>query len=103
MIDEVTRTSIPAGDRLGASMEHERGMATRCYDQFRGVVEERPGSSLTTAFVAGFGIGAVIGWLLAEPQPARSRWYDQTAETAERVGRRVMEAVQGVLPASLKS
>ena len=100
---EGTRTSIPAGDRLGAAEEHESGMMARCYDQFRGTIEERPGTSLATAFMAGLGIGAVIGWLIAEPEPAASRWYDHGTETAERVGRRVMEAVQGILPASLKS
>lgn len=99
---ESTRTNIPAGDRLGAAEEHE-GMMTRCYDQFRGTVEERPGTSLATAFLTGLGIGAVIGWLIAEPEPAPSRWYEHGTDTAERVGRRVMEAVQGILPASLKS
>jgi hypothetical protein len=100
---EGTRSSIPAGDRLGASEEQEHGVVGRCYDQFRGVVEERPGTSLTTAFLAGLGVGAAIGWLLAEPARAPSRWYEHGAETAERVGRKVLDAVQGILPASLKS
>lgn len=102
MIDEGTRTRIPAGDRLGAA-EEERGMMARCYNQFRGTVEQRPGTSLATAFFTGLGVGAVIGWLLAEPEPARTRWYEQGADTAERLGRKVLEAVQGVLPANLRS
>jgi hypothetical protein len=100
---EGTRTSIPAGDRLAAAEEHESGAMARCYDQFRGTIEERPATSLATAFLTGLGIGAVIGWLIAEPQPAQARWYEHGTETAERVGRRVLEAVQGILPASLKS
>jgi hypothetical protein len=102
MIDEGTRTRIPAGDRLGAA-EEERGLMGRYYDQFRGTVEHRPASSLATAFFTGLGVGAVIGWLLAEPEPARTRWYEQGTETAERLGRKVLEAVQGIMPASLRS
>jgi hypothetical protein len=103
MIDESTRTRIPAGDRLSAAEEEEHGMLGRCVQQFRGTVEERPVTSLATAFMAGAGIGAVIGWLLAEPEPAPTRWYEQSADAAERLGRKVLEAVQGVLPASLRS
>jgi hypothetical protein len=102
MIDEGTRTRIPAGDRLGAA-EEEHGLMGRCYEQFRGTVEHRPGTSLATAFLTGLGVGAVIGWLLAEPEPARTRWYEQSAETAERLGRKMLEAVQGIMPASLRS
>lgn len=102
MIDEGTHTRIPAGDRLAASMERrDQGLMGRCYHQFRDVVEHRPASSLTTAFAVGLGLGAVIGWLLAEPQPKPARWYG--ADTAERMGHKVLEALQGVLPASIRS
>jgi hypothetical protein len=102
MIDEGTHTGIPASDRLGASMEpDEGGVMSRCYGQFRETIEHRPASSVTSAFLVGFGIGAALGWLLARPEPPRARWYG--VDTAERLGQKVLDALQGVLPEKLRS
>ena len=58
------------------------------------MIQEWPASSMLTAFGVGFGMGVVLGVIMAEPTR-------HEASTAERMGRSVLDAIARVLPESL--
>ncbi|MBW3541178.1 MAG: hypothetical protein KY476_12995 [Planctomycetes bacterium] len=95
-------TAAAKDEFFQSGQEHESraGFMGRCTERFEHRVEGHPVSSILTGFAAGLGLGLAIGWLLGEP-PKQSRWYG--AETAERLGRKVLDAMSGIVPERLKT
>lgn len=71
------------------------------YDSMTECVASNPASSMLVTFGLGFGVGVLIGYALSEPSAPPSRWYD--LQTAEKVGRRVLDSLASTLPHSLSS
>jgi|SRR3954453_3668411 len=62
-------------------------------------IRERSGTAVVVSLVAGFGVGILIGRALSKPQPeSRSRRY---RETAEGVGRRLIDRIESMIPDAL--
>jgi hypothetical protein len=62
-------------------------------------VDDYPAASMATLFALGVGVGMAIGCSLAHREPPRESWYD--SGMAERLGRRMLDAVAGVVPESI--
>jgi len=62
------------------------------------MVKEYPVSSVMVAFGIGIGVGVLLGQALAAPLAS---WVEPEPSMAQRVGRQVLEAVRGVMPASM--
>lgn len=65
-----------------------------------GWVSDYPISSVMIVFGVGLGAGVALGNLLSEPLTARPTLGRRTELAAEQVGRQVLDALGGVLPAS---
>jgi hypothetical protein len=69
------------------------------YEHLQHSVAEYPGVSVMTVFVAGFGIGLVLGCALTESSQPSSSWYDRAH--AEKFGRNVLDSIAGMVPEAL--
>lgn len=58
-------------------------------------------SSAMVVFGLGLGAGVVLGSLLSGPAPSRPTLGRRTELAAEQLGRQMLDAMAGVLPASL--
>jgi len=65
-----------------------------------GLVSDYPLSSVLVIFGIGLGAGVVLGNLLSGPAPSRQSLGQRTEQAAEQLGRQMLDAVTGVLPAS---
>lgn len=68
----------------------------RCSQFTEESLRENPMAATLTAFGVGVGLGAIIGVMLAEPASKSRR------QTAEELGRRMLDSVAESLPASVR-
>ncbi len=66
-----------------------------------GLVCSYPMSSVLVVFGIGLGAGVVVGSLLSGPVTSRPTLGRRTELAAEQLGRKMLDAIAGVLPASL--
>jgi hypothetical protein len=74
----------------------EKPMFSRYAESAQCAMEEYPIGVMLGFFAAGIGLGAIIGAALAEPMGFRHR------ETAESIGRRVLNSISEYVPESLQ-
>lgn len=96
-----------ANERSGRTSQAEfspregEGMITRGLGQVDDMVLDHEGRAILTALAAGFGIGYVLGCMLAGSESRPKNWSDRIA--AEGLGRRVMEGLDRMLPEAISS
>jgi len=79
--------------------EQASDYVARGASQTQECIREHSGTSVALSLVAGFGIGILVGRALSKPQPKpMSRRY---RETAEGVGRRLMDRIESMIPDAL--
>ena len=66
-----------------------------------GLVGNYPMSSVLVVFGIGLGAGVALGSLLSGPVTSRPTLGRRTELAAEQLGRQMLDAIAGVLPASL--
>lgn len=66
-----------------------------------GLVSDYPLSSVLVVFGVGLGIGVALGSLLGGPAVAPPTFGQRTELAAEKLGRRMLDAIAGVLPETL--
>ena len=66
-----------------------------------GLVSDYPLSSVLVIFGIGLGAGVVLGNFLSGPVPSRPSLGRRTEQAAEQFGRQMLDAMAGVLPASV--
>lgn len=77
------------------------GYVTRRASQVRELTRDHEGAAVAMALAAGFGIGLVIGSGLAMSHRKPQSWRDRL--TAEGVGRRLLDRIEGIIPDALAS
>lgn len=75
------------------------GYVSRGATQIREMTREHEGTTVLLALGAGFGLGLLIGGLLASSRSRPRSWSDRLA--AEGIGRRLLERLERVLPDAL--
>lgn len=78
------------------SQNDPSSLASRCSQFTEESIRDNPMAATLTAFGVGVGLGAIIGVLLAEPASKSRR------QTAEALGRRMLDSVAESLPASVR-
>jgi hypothetical protein len=66
-----------------------------------GLVDANPLSSVLIVFGIGLGVGVALGCMLTGPTAPRATFAQRTELAAEKFGRRMLDAMSGVLPQSL--
>jgi hypothetical protein len=92
--------STKASDERG-TMGHMRDeisdYMSRGTSQIRDLTRDHEGTTVLVAMAAGFGVGLLIGGMLASSYESRPRsWTDRIA--AEGLGRRLLDRVESMIP-----
>lgn len=66
-----------------------------------GLVGRYPLSSVLVVFGIGLGVGVALGSILGGPVMPRPSFGQRTELAAEQIGRRMLDAIAGVLPETL--
>lgn len=92
MLDEST------GDygSMGEMAEQASEYVTRGASHVREYARDHGGATVVVALAAGFGIGLAIGRALGIPHRQPRRWRDRV--TAEGIGRKFLDRIEGMIP-----
>jgi hypothetical protein len=74
----------------------DQSLVSRCCEYTEESFRENPMAATLTAFGIGVGLGAAIGMMIAEPASKSRR------QTAEALGRRMLDSVAESLPQSVR-
>jgi hypothetical protein len=87
-----------AEEAMSAMREEVSDYVSHGASQVREMTRDHEGTAVLVALAAGFGVGLLIGAALA-PRHQPRRWSDRL--TAEGIGRRLLERVEGMIPDAL--
>jgi hypothetical protein len=97
MIAEKYQDADASGEEAVSSV---RDYLHRGTNQMTNMVGERPGTSVFTACLLGFGVGLLLSQVIASEDHSYSSSFDRS--TAERFGRNLLGRIEHALPAVLR-
>jgi hypothetical protein len=87
------------GYGIGEMAEQASEFVSRQASNVAECTREHAGAAVVTALVTGFGIGLLVGHAIGMPRRQPKRLIDRV--TAEGLGRRLMDRIEGMIPDAL--
>jgi hypothetical protein len=87
------------GYGIGEMAEQASEFVSRQASNIAECTREHSGAAVVTALVTGFGIGLLVGHAIGMPHRQPKRLIDRA--TAEGLGRRLMDRIEGMIPDAL--
>ena len=81
---------------MGEMAEQASEYVTRGASHVREYARDHGGATVVVALAAGFGIGLAVGRALGIPHRQPRRWRDRV--TAEGIGRKFLDRIEGMIP-----
>lgn len=82
---------------IGEFGHQASGYLERGATQFRELTRDREGTAALIAMAAGFGVGVVVGGLIASSTTGRQKTWSQRI-AAEGIGHRLLERIESLIP-----